>query len=449
MKKMKRILAAVMALLLVVALSATAFAEEYNIDEGDIQVTAKSDGKQYVTQTAKGFIDVEQTTETVITQIDGSKATTNSVTINAESGATAKVTLDGVNINGWSDRKAAVSAEGAGDVIVELDNENTLKSGGNHAGLEKNNTGELTIADENCDDGSLYIVSDSYGAGIGGGNGKSASNITITGGNVYARSGMSGAGIGGGFEGTGSNIRIWGDAQVTAEGGVDGGIGEGAGVSIGNGGHWGSGGEEVTPDTSELTAEGKIVRRSFSISSTTTGNHVHTWDEGTVIKEPTCAEAGVMTYTCTAGKGFTKTEEIPATGEHTWENGKCSVCGEPEPISNPEDSDTQSAPLYRVTDKNDNDIGYKAGQKGGVLTITVNEKFAILTGELWGINTLRAQGVDKIVFVTKNGTSIFTLTKLLEKGSRGEEYKLTHSDKTVTFTFGTRNIDISDILEKE
>ena len=182
----------------------------------------------------------------------------------------------------------------------------------------------------------------------------------------------------------------------------------GCGASIGNGGS-GDGdryigkGEEVTLDTSELTAEGSV--------NGTSGNHVHTWDEGTVTVEPTCAEAGVMTYTCTAGKGFTKTEEIAATGEHTWENGKCSVCGEPEPISAPEDSDEQSAPLYRVTDKNDEDISYKAEQKGGVLTITVNEKFAILTGELWGINTLRAQGVEKIVFVRKNGTSIFTLTK--------------------------------------
>ena len=449
MKKMKRIQSAVMALLLVVALSATAFAEEYNIDEGDIQVTDKSDGKQYVTQTAKGFIDVEQTSETVIMQTDGSKATTNSVTINAESGATAEVTLDRVNIDKSTKGGAAVSTKGEGNVTIELDNKNTIKSESSHAGLEKNNTGELTITDSNSVNGSLDAAGGGNGAGIGGGDGKSVSNITITGGNVEVEGGLCAAGIGGGYKGTGSNIKIWDNAQVTTKGGGEAGFEEGAGASIGNGGHWGSGGEEVTPDTSELTAEGKIVRRSFSISSTTTGNHVHTWDEGTVIKEPTCAEAGVMTYTCTAGKGFTKTEEIPATGEHTWENGKCSVCGEPEPISAPEDSDAQSAPLYRVTDKNDNDISYKAEQKDGVLTITVNEKFAILTGKLWGINTLRAQGVEKIVFVTKNGTSIFTLRKLLEKGSRGEEYKLTHDGKAVTFTFGARDIDVSDLLEKE
>ena len=139
-------------------------------------------------------------------------------------------------------------------------------------------------------------------------------------------------------------------------------------------------------------------------------------------------------------------------GEESEESLEFEICDLviSEPESKPETADdTQGEPLYRVTDKNDNDISYKAEQKDGVLTITVNEKFAILTGKLWGINTLRAQGVEKIVFVTKNGTSIFTLRKLLEKGSRGEEYKLTHDGKAVTFTFGARDIDVSDLLEKE
>ena len=445
MKKMKRILSAAMVLLLMASLPVTAFAQEYDLVKGSIAVTAESDGKQYVSQPDNSIDHEEQTSETIIKQTDGdTTATGNKITITAEAEQTAEVTLSGVNIDTSTKGGAAVSATGDGDVTIELDNENTIKSANDTAGLEKNNTGELTITDEDNDDGSLNAQGGGHGAGIGGSFQKDGSNITIIGGNVTAKGGDCGAGIGGGALGKGSNIRIWGDTQVTAAQSSDD-IAIGFGASIGNGGtgnRYDAGiGEEVTPDTSELTAEGSVNGAS--------GNHVHTWDEGTVTVEPTCAEAGVMTYTCTAGKGFTKTEEIPATGEHTWENGKCSVCGEPQPISAPEDSDTQSAPLYRVTDKNDNDIGYKAEQKDGVLTITVNEKFAILTGELWGINTLRAQGVDKIVFVTKNGTSIFTLTKLLEKGSRGEEYKLTHSDKTVKFTFGTRNIDISDILEKE
>ena len=74
-----------------------------------------------------------------------------------------------------------------------------------------------------------------------------------------------------------------------------------------------------------------------------TGNH--TWDEGTVTTEATCGAVGEKTFTCTVtGCGATKPEEIPATGKHTWDEGKvtteascgavgektftCSVCGQ-------------------------------------------------------------------------------------------------------------------------
>ena len=53
------------------------------------------------------------------------------------------------------------------------------------------------------------------------------------------------------------------------------------------------------------------------------GYAAHTWDEGTVTKEPTATEAGVKTFTCTVCQS-TKTEEIAATGTtepthtHSW-----------------------------------------------------------------------------------------------------------------------------------
>ena len=51
----------------------------------------------------------------------------------------------------------------------------------------------------------------------------------------------------------------------------------------------------------------------------------HTWDAGKVTVAPTCVAAGEMTYTCEAeGCGATKTEEIPATGEHT--PGEAATC---------------------------------------------------------------------------------------------------------------------------
>lgn len=116
------------------------------------------------------------------------------------------------------------------------------------------------------------------------------------------------------------------------------------------------------------------------------------------------------------------------------------------PEGKSDDADTPQSPLYRVTDKDGKDIAYTAEQKDGVLTITVDADFAVLTGKLSGIGTLKAQGVEKIVFVTKDATSAFRLADLLEKGAAGETYKLTHDGKTAAFTAGGQQTDISDIL---
>ena len=118
------------------------------------------------------------------------------------------------------------------------------------------------------------------------------------------------------------------------------------------------------------------------------------------------------------------------------------------PEGKSDDADTLQSPLYRVTDKDGKDIAYTAEQKDGVLTVTVDADFAVLTGKLSGIGTLKAQGVEKIVFVTKDATSAFRLADLLEKGAAGETYKLTHDGKTAAFTAGGQQTDISDILVK-
>ena len=118
------------------------------------------------------------------------------------------------------------------------------------------------------------------------------------------------------------------------------------------------------------------------------------------------------------------------------------------PEGKSDDADTPQSPLYRVTDKDGKDIAYTAEQKDGVLTVTVDADFAVLTGKLSGIGTLKAQGVEKIVFVTKDATSTFRLADLLEKGAAGETYKLTHDGKTAAFTAGGQQTDISDILVK-
>ncbi len=109
-------------------------------------------------------------------------------------------------------------------------------------------------------------------------------------------------------------------------------------------------------------------------------------------------------------------------------------------------TDTLQSPLYRVTDKDGKDVAYKAEQEDSTLTITAKYDFAILTGGLGGMNTLKAQGVEKIVFVTNGAESAFMLSDLLESGKGGDSFKLTHDGGSVSFTVGTSETDISEIL---
>ena len=123
--------------------------------------------------------------------------------------------------------KAALSVQGKGSVEIELDGKNELKSGYKRAGLEKTSEGTLTLKDDKKKAGSLTATGGKFGAGIGGGNGGSGKNITITGGTVNAKGGLEGAGIGGGTGGSGENITITG-GTVEANGGLFGaGIGGG------------------------------------------------------------------------------------------------------------------------------------------------------------------------------------------------------------------------------
>ena len=124
--------------------------------------------------------------------------------------------------------KAALSVQGKGSVEIELDGKNELKSGYKRAGLEKTSEGTLTLKDDKKKAGSLTATGGKFGAGIGGGNGGSGKNITITGGTVNATGGKYAAGIGGGQNGSGENITING-GTVEATGGDNGGAGIGGG----------------------------------------------------------------------------------------------------------------------------------------------------------------------------------------------------------------------------
>ncbi len=392
--KKKKIVSTLLALLLFASLPVSALAAEWDIGNGDITVNAGSGGQ---TVTQGGGAAVEDSAPV----ITGS-STENTLTIKAESGQTASVTLSGANIDVSNEGKAAVSTNGEGNVSIELDGENTLKSATNHAGLEKNNGGSLTIADENKN-GKLTAKGGDYGAGIGGGWRDSGSDITISGGEVNATGGVNGAGIGGGCYGYGNNITVSGDAKLKVQGGVEDNI-DGAGAGIGNGGSCDERaipvtGAEVEPDTSRLTTNGSIEYYAPGVDM----------------------ENGTPTNTTT---GTLSPPENPVEPI------------EPAVPEQPEAERGADAPLYRVTDRDGRDIAYTAEQKGGVLTVTVDEDFAVLTSSLSGMTALRAQGVEKIVFVTNGAKTAVKLSAIISKLTANGVFRLTHDGKAATFTLG-------------
>ena len=103
-----------------------------------------------------------------------------------EAGATANITLSGVNIGTTAtlDDFCAFKIEddSTGDVTITLADgtENTLTSVGLCAGLQKNGSGD------NIGTGKFIATGGTLGAGIGGGTSGEGSDIVITGGSVKA-----------------------------------------------------------------------------------------------------------------------------------------------------------------------------------------------------------------------------------------------------------------------
>ena len=189
---------------------------QMNLKYGSITVYIGADDKQYVQQ---GNNEAQQRGNLSITT-DGSQ-THNTITIKGGTMG-AKVTLSNVNIETTSN--AAVSVSGNVELIIAGTNTNTLRSGTDHAGVEKaDDNGTLTISGP----GKLNAYGGQGGAGIGGAWHKNASNIVIEGGTIEAHGGNWGAGIGGGQSAAGQNITIR-DGNVTAiPGGEAAGIGGG------------------------------------------------------------------------------------------------------------------------------------------------------------------------------------------------------------------------------
>ena len=399
----------------------------------------------------------------------------NTITVINKAATALKLTLRDVKIDvSDEDEKTALSVQGDGNVEIELDGDNELKSGFVRAGLEKNTSeGTLTLKDDNKD-GSLKATGGANGAGIGGSMNNGTNKITIKGGTVEAKGGLYAAGIGGGIGGGsgggGEDITIKG-GRVTATGGDYGaGIGGGSGGSGKNitinggtvtaaGGDYGAGigggiigsGENITITGGEVKATGGANGAGIGGSNVTVSGAAQV--TATAGKGSRYAGAGA-----TIGGGGSSTQDsdgntVPTPGTEIQADIKGLTTGyihhiiyeqdgttikrewwEPvRPQPNPEDPNAPAeesnevdlgTPLLHVETLEGSLLPFDAQQQGGTLRVTSNTLAARLHGTRQALETLQEQGVEQIQFVTTLKTTTLSVEDLLAEG--GSWFALEH-----------------------
>lgn len=385
------------------------------------------------------------------------------------------------------------SACGDGSYITIEGNAKVTAKGGDYAagigGGESCNGSNITIT------GSAEVTATggSMGAGIGGGAGCTGSeNITVSGdaqvkakGGVETNNSATGAAIGDGAQynsdipgreetpNTDALNEGWIAAYAPGTENMDTAVPNSLTYKDDNG--YLTTSSNAVPFTKQkptCTEDG--YRAGFTVGNTQVGGETlpatgHNVPNGyTPQNDATCTTLGTMKGYCTncqttvtipdpnseyAPHSFTNYISNPdATYDHDGtKTAKCDHCDATDTIPDPgsklvREETAQTAPLYRVIGQDGKAIACKAEQKGGVLTITVEADFATLTGSVIGLKTLRAQGVDTIVFETNGATSTFAIADLLAGMTAGDSYSLTHDGDKVTFTLSSGE-DIGKILK--
>ena len=318
--------------------------------------------------------------------------------------------------------KAALSVQGSGDVEIELDGKNELKSGAHRAGLDKNtfdSTGTLTLKDDNKEAGSLKATGGvNGGAGIGGSFEEGTKNITITGGTVTAKGGELGAGIGGGgggFYGNGENITITG-GTVTASGCAGAGIG---------GGINGSGSNVTVSRAAQVTVTAsKGSTWNSADTGATIGNGGSVTEDGDLVdgKEIQADIKGLTT-------GYIRHIIYNLDGSikrEWWEYGHLQPAPE-GPNAPAEESNEVSlgTPGLHVETLEGSLLPFDARRQGSTLRVTSNTLAARLHGTRQALEALREQGVEQIQFVTSFKTTTLSVKDLLAEG--GSWFALEHN----------------------
>ena len=407
----------------------------------------------------------------------------NIITVINKAATALKLTLKDVKIDvsdtgkntgyPWTsdEGKAALSVQGNGNVEIELDGNNELKSGPHRAGLEKNtstSTGTLTLKDDNNEAGSLTATGGDWGAGIGNGgyygnsDNRSGENITITGGTVNATGGWGGAGIGGGYYGSGKNITIKG-GTVTATGGEE-------GAGIGGGYYYGGGisgsGKNITITGGTVNADGGTNAAGIGGGATGSGSNV-TVSGAAQVTAIAGKSNGYYGAGATIGNGgdFTGSENVdgkeiqadisrvttgyihhiiydPALVSEDNPLGIVREWWEPErpqpkpenPQPNPEDPNAPAeesnevslgTPGLHVETLEGDLLPFNARQQGSTLRVTSDNLAARLHGTRQALEALQEQGVEQIQFVTTLKTTTLPVAELLAEG--GSWFALEHN----------------------
>ena len=487
--------------LIAVFLPTVAMADTWYLEDGSITVSATKSGQNV----SQGGVAKEDSAP-VIRNRDSSASTTNNVTIRADTGATANVTLEDTNIdttggagpNGAGD--AAVRTEGGGNVNLNVELDNTLQSGNTRAGVEKGNGGNLTIGSESGS-GQLVATGGDGGAGIGGGENTGAENITITGGDIFAIGNGGGAGIGGGWDCSASDITITG-GNVTAVGKQDdpgriGGAGIGGGgsqtsnagsgtnikitggrvtavggnYSAGIGGGYGSNGENITISDAEVIAiggtcsagigggcrnldstaagEGKNISISGSANVKAAGGVGDSMDGAGAAIGAGGSHQG--TTLVDAQEGDVDTSGLSPDGSvERLDPGTTFDIPQPKPRSSFLTASAEPQPvkaaLYRVIDETGKALPVETKQEDGVLLLTAQADIAILEGAVSGLQTLQGRGIDTITFTNGTISVSFSLAEVIAKGASSDVYRLTLSGGEANFTLA--DADITALLGK-
>lgn len=485
--------------LIAVFLPTVAMADTWYLEDGSITVSATDSGQNV----SQGGVTKEDSAP-VIRNRDSSASTTNNVTIKADTGATANVTLEDTNIdttggagpNGAGG--AAVRTEGGGNVNLNVELDNTLQSGNTRAGVEKGNGGSLTIGSESGS-GQLVATGGSSGAGIGGGENTGAENITITGGDIFATGNHGAAGIGGGWRGNGTDITITG-GNITAVGKTEssrdvGGAGIGGGgnqtpdpgigsnikitggsvmavggnYAAGIGGSYLSKGENITIIDAEVIAKGGANGAGIGGGDSGDGSNISISGNANV-KAAGGASDGEIGDGAAIGAGGIYRNGQPVRGEERDVNTS-GLTGSierlpagttfdipqpkprdsfpkptPDPVAVEEEPQPVKAALYRVIDDAGKALPVETKQEDGVLLLTAQADIAILEGAISGLQTLQSRGIDTITFTNGTISVSFSLAEVIAKGASSDVYRLTLSGGEANFTLA--DADITALLGK-